>query len=218
VSDPSAARPRRGRQAEAERNDRALLEAAREVLASRGPEAPVSAIAERAGIGMGSLYRRYRSKEELLQRLCLLAMDHAIEAAEAGLAADDTWEGFAGYVERCVTFGSGALAPLAGTIATTREMRERNRRSRDLLGALVERAKRDGGLRSDVDALDVVWLIEHFSRSRPSRPTVESENVRQRLLAIALDGLRSAGARPLPGTPPDRRYYEDRWTHGRREC
>jgi AcrR family transcriptional regulator len=204
---------RRGRQAEAERNDHALLDAAREVFASRGFEAPVSAIATRAGIGMGSLYRRYRSKTQLLQRLCLVAIEQAIEAAEAALDAPDAWCGFASYVERCVAFGSGALTPLAGTIETTPELVERSRRSRDLLGILVERAKQDGGLRPDVEPLDVVWLIEVFSRGRPIRPSVESDNVRARLLAIALDGLRAAGG-TLPGTPPDRGFYERRWRTG----
>ena len=75
-------RPRRGRQAEAERNDRVVLEAARDVFVAYGAGAPVSAVAKRAGVGMGSLYRRYGSKAELLQRLCVLAMEDGISAAE----------------------------------------------------------------------------------------------------------------------------------------
>ena len=58
----------RGRKAEAARNDELILEAARAVFVA-DPGAPVSAVAERAGVGIGALYRRYRSKEELLQRL-----------------------------------------------------------------------------------------------------------------------------------------------------
>src|SRR5206468_10092737 len=103
--------------------------------------------------------------------------------------------------------------PLAGTIETTPEMRRLSRHSRDLLGAVVERARRDGGLRPDVEPLDVVWLIELFSRGRPGRPTAESDNVRRRLLAIALDGLRAQGG-PLPGSPPDLEFYLGRWRTG----
>jgi AcrR family transcriptional regulator len=66
---------RRARRAEAERNDQALLEAAREVLAEDGAHASVAAIAARAGLGIGSLYRRYRTKEELFQRLCTIALN-----------------------------------------------------------------------------------------------------------------------------------------------
>ncbi|MFD2349788.1 TetR/AcrR family transcriptional regulator [Nonomuraea ferruginea] len=93
---------------------------------------PVSAIAKRAGLGMGSLYRRYRTKEELLQRLCLIAMERVVEAASAGLAEDDPWEGFAGYVRACVGFGSGALAPVAGTIEVTGEMSRTARQATEL--------------------------------------------------------------------------------------
>ena len=122
------ARPLRGRQAEAERNDRRVLEAAREVFARQGADAPVAAVAARAGVGMGSLYRRYGSKTELLQRLCVLAMEETVAAAEAALAVEDAWEGLAQYVRACVAFGSGALAPLAGRIETTPRMWEVGRR------------------------------------------------------------------------------------------
>ena len=202
---------RRGRQAEAERNDRAVLEAAREVFATRGADAPISAVAERAGVGMGSLYRRYGSKTELLQHLCVLAMEQTIEAAEAALAAEDAWNGLADYIRTCVAFGSGALAPLAGTIQTTPRMWEISRRGRKLLEELVARAHRDGALRPDVTTLDVAWLIELFGRYGLTRPGAEEDNVRQRLLTIALDGLRARQTGVLPGTPPSQRHYEARW-------
>jgi AcrR family transcriptional regulator len=210
----ASGRPRRGRQAEAERNDRLVLEAAREVFAAEGAGAPVSAVAERAGVGMGSLYRRYGSKTELLQRLCTLAMEQSIEAAEAALAAEDAWTGLAGYVRTCVGFGSGALGTLAGTIETTPAMWETSRRSRGLADRLVARAHAEGALRPGVTALDVAWLIELIGRKGPSRGG-EEENVRQRLLAVALDGLRPAAASgPLPGRPPSARHYERRWKLG----
>jgi len=206
-------RPRRGRQAEAERNDRLVLDAAREVFAARGFDAPVAAVAERAGVGMGSLYRRYGSKSDLLRRLCVLAMEQAIEAADVALAAADPWEGLAGYVRASVGFRSGALAPLAGTIETTPDMWQTSRRARRLLQEVVARASREGALRPDVTALDVTWLIELFSRQSPGRPGPEDENVRRRLLAIALDGLRARDAEPLPEPPPSAQAYEERWRH-----
>jgi AcrR family transcriptional regulator len=204
-------RPRRGRWSEAERNDQRVLEAAREVFATHGADAPISAVAERAGVGMGSLYRRYGSKEELLRQLCTLAMEQTIEAAEAGLAAEDAWSGLEGYIRDCVAFGSGALGPLAGTIQTTPAMWETSRRGRKLLGELVARAHRQGTLRRDTTALDVAWLVELFGRDGPARPGAPEEAVRQRLLAIALDGLRADGGHPLPGPAPSARHYEARW-------
>jgi AcrR family transcriptional regulator len=201
----------RGRQAEAERNDRLVLEAAREVFATQGGSAPVSAVAERAGVGMGSLYRRYGSKTELLQYLCILAMEQTIGAARAALACDDAWTGLEGYVRDCVSFGSGALAPLAGTIPTTPRMWEISKLGRRLLDELVTRARREGGLRPDVTALDVAWLIELFGQRGPARPGAEDDRIHQRLLAIALDGLRAPGTTTLPGRPPSARHYESRW-------
>jgi AcrR family transcriptional regulator len=197
----------RGRQAEAARNDQRLLDAARDVVAMHGADAPVSLIAEAAGIGVGSIYRRYSSKTELLQHLCLLAMRQTISAAEAGLAQSDPWNGLQGYIRDCIAFRSGALAPLAGHIPTTAEMRDHAARSLDLLEKLVERAP----VRADVTAIDIAWLIEQFGRSPAFELSADDAHVRDRLLAIALDGLRSGMQTALPGPPPTREQYTRRW-------
>jgi AcrR family transcriptional regulator len=205
----------RGRQAEARRNDLAVLEAARDVFTAQGAAAPVSAVAERAGVGMGTLYRRYGSKTELLRHLCVLAMEQAIAAADEALAAADPWTGLAGYIRACVELRSGALAALAGQIETTAEMRGTARRSMTRSQEIVARAHRDGSLRADVTALDIAWLIEQFSRRPPDPVTPEEErNVRSRLLAIALDGLRARPGQVLPGRPPSRTTYVNRWSRG----
>ena len=219
-------RPRsvHGRQAEARRNDLVVLEAARDVFTAHGAAAPISAVAERAGVGMGTLYRRYGSKTELLQRLCVLAMDQALAAADDALAASDPWDGLAGYIRACVDLRSGALASLAGQIETTAEMRSTARRSMARTEEIVARAHRDGRLRADVAALDITWLIEQFSRrSLDLLDPAEERNVRSRLVAIALDGLRAGpGLRTgpdrtgpdqaLPGRPPSRSHYVNRWS------
>src|SRR5882757_10663567 len=98
----------RGRQAEARRNDRAVLDAAREVFAVHGPGASVAQVAAEAGVGIGSLYRRYPTKEALLQHLCQASMDQQVAAAEEALArgTDPTgsWEALTGFVRECVGF------------------------------------------------------------------------------------------------------------------
>lgn len=213
----------RGRQAEARRNDIAVLEAARDVFSAHGADAPISAVAERAGVGMGTLYRRYGSKAELLQRLCLLAMEQALEAAESALKAPDSWTGLTGFVRAAVEMRSGALGALAGQVDVTPEMQATAERGIAAVSEIVTRAQRDGALRADVTPLDVSYLIEAFSR-RPPAPTApevpagpagdagEDRNVRDRLLAIALDGLRPGAPSPLPGTPPGYASYVGRWT------
>jgi len=204
---------RRGRQAEAARNDLIVLAAAREVFATQGAQAPVSAVALRAGVGVGSLYRRYGSKDDLLRELCLLALRQSVSLGERWLEAADAWDGLAGYIRDAVAQGTGALAPLAGAIETTPDMWSASRRGRELLGLLVQRAQAAGVLRDDVTALDIAHLIEMFGRLGPDpaspSPSPEYE-IRLRLLAIAIDGLRTA-ASPLPGTAPSAAHYEARW-------
>ncbi|MDT4933768.1 MAG: hypothetical protein QOK11_1660 [Pseudonocardiales bacterium] len=201
-------RPRRGRQAEAARNDRRVLQAAREAFATHGAATTVSMIAQRAGVGIGSLYRRYGSKDDLLRQLCLLAMEQSIQAAQSALDNPDAWTGLTEYIQTCVAQGTGALAPLAGTIDTTPEMWSLARKGRRALERLVARARDQGDLRPDATALDVAWLIELFSRLSPERHDTAA---RSRLLALALDGLHTGASQPLPGPLPSARRYERRW-------
>jgi AcrR family transcriptional regulator len=219
-----------GRQAEARRNDRAVLDAARDVFSAQGADAPISAVAERAGVGMGTLYRRYGSKTELLQRMCVLAMEQGIEAAGEALEADDPWTGLCGYIRACVEMRSGALGSLAGQIDMTDEMLSTARRGMTLAGKVVARAHRAGSLRPDVTALDIALLIESFSRRAPGAsgsaarddpgaPDAPSEadeerNAQARLLTVAFDGLRAPGATPLPGRAPSASRYTGRWSRG----
>lgn len=201
----------RGRQAEAERNDRLVLTAARAVVARYGPDASVAAIADLAGVGIGSLYRRYGSKADLLRQLCTLAMQDTIRVAQAALAESDPWAGLAGYIQECAAQRTGTLGALAGSIETTPEMWAVSRRSRDLLDRLIRRARRAGALRPDVTALDIAWLIEALGRSGPAEPSAADEIVRRRLATIAIDGLRPGPAGHLPGPVPSARHYEQRW-------
>ncbi|MFF4986115.1 TetR/AcrR family transcriptional regulator [Streptosporangium saharense] len=204
-----------------ERNDRALLQAARDVLAEDGAHASVAAVAARAGVGIGSLYRRYRTKEELFQRLSLMSLDHWNEAAEQGLADPDPWTGLATFVRRCVEFGQGTLAPIAGAIEVTREMSDKARHGDELLDELVRRAREAGVLRADVTTVDISLLIEQLGRF-PAADQLRKQGrddllpgaaeARRRLIAIALDGLR-AGHPPLPGSPPDNELFTGRWTN-----
>ncbi len=192
-----------GRQAEARRNDLVVLEAARDVFTAQGANAPVAAVAERAGVGMGTLYRRYGSKTDLLQRLCVLAMEQALQAAADALRAGDPWTGLAGDVRTCVELRSGALAALAGQIETTAEMHAVARRSMARLAEIVARAHRDGSLRPDVTALDITWLIEQFGRRAPDPVRAGRGAQRPRAAGGHRPGRAARpGRRPRPPGPP----------------
>ena len=153
------------RRAEVERNDRALLRAARAVLAEDGVHASVATIAARAGIGVGTLYRRYATKERLFQHLCTLALEDYLHAAEEGGAHDDPWDGFEHFVSHAVWAGTGALGTLAGTIEITDEMSTISARGDAAAEELIDRAHAAGVLRADVRAVDIALLIEQLGRS-----------------------------------------------------
>ncbi|RMI36985.1 TetR/AcrR family transcriptional regulator [Streptomyces triticirhizae] len=213
---PETPVPRRkpGPQTRAARNDRALIEAAREVFAVQGFGAPVAAIAERAGVGMGSLYRRYRTKEELFQHLCEDSMDQIAAAAEASAAIDEPWQALVAFIQRCVDFGLGTLAPLAGTIRPTPAMRRSSERAQELAEALIARARTAGALRGDVTTMDIFLFIGQFGMRHPAAPGAQDNTARQRVLAIAIDGLRPGPTTPLPGTAHSPEHYQALWrTH-----
>lgn len=206
------AQRRRGRHAEGARNDQLLLDAARDVFATQGSSASVAAVAARAGLGIGSLYRRYGSKTELLQHLCVMSMQQAIAAAEEALATEDPAGALTGYIRTCVARRTGAFAPLAGTFETTPQMWTLARRARLLLDRIVRRAREAGLLRPDVTGVDISWLIELFARSAPPAGAHDADHtVHQRLLAIAIDGLCTGNPHPLPGRPPTAAHYGQRW-------
>lgn len=204
----------------AERNDRALLRAAREVIGTDGAHASVAAIAARAGVGIGSLYRRYRSKGELFQHLCELALEQWLRSAEEGLAHDDPWQGFAHYFTAGVESGPGSLAPLAGLVEITPQMETASRRGDAAIAELIDRAHAAGVLRADVTPVDLALLIEQLNKSplldqlsSQGRTDLldEAATAKRRIAAIALDGLRAPGSAPLPGDAPSERLITDRW-------
>src|SRR5258706_7818390 len=90
-----------GRGGQARRNDALILEAAREVFLA-DPKAPIAAVAERAGVGISALYRRYAGKEDLLRKLCHDGLRTFIAEAEDADALDDGWAAFSGVLRGIV--------------------------------------------------------------------------------------------------------------------
>src|SRR5688500_14239827 len=98
-----------GRKAEAARNDGVILAAAREVFTAN-PDAPISAVAKRAGVGISALYRRYESKEGLLQKLSADGLDAYVSAVEDALADEgNRWEAFVRFMRRAVDAETNSL-------------------------------------------------------------------------------------------------------------
>src|SRR5688572_27424015 len=89
------------RQAKATHKDQVILDAAREVFLA-DPKAPITAVAQRAGVGISALYRRYASKEDLLRTLCHEGLRRFLAEAESATAEPDGWEAFTGFLQRIV--------------------------------------------------------------------------------------------------------------------
>jgi AcrR family transcriptional regulator len=196
------------RRSDASRNDQRILAAARAVFVEMGPEAPVSVIAERAGVGMGTLYRRYPSKEDLMRALSLAHMEQTWEEAERGLAAEDAWEGFEGFVTACVEAGVDGSPRLAGTFEITEDVLAASKRAREAIQTLVDRAQAAGVLRPDVNADDIITLL-HALRERRAEKGETAAALSRRFLGIVLDGLRPEGAHRLGAPATDWQEIEE---------
>jgi AcrR family transcriptional regulator len=200
-----------GRRAEAARNDELILESARAVFVN-DPGAPISAVAEHAGVGVGALYRRYPSKEELLRRISADGLARFIAAVEAALAEQgDPWEAFAGFMRRCVAADTNSLTQrLAGTFPPTEAMYREAGRAQGLLTALFERTKAAGAIRSDLEVGDVSLLLEQIAALRLG-DAQRTHELRHRHLTLVLEAIRAPGREPLPGTAAGWEELSARW-------
>ena len=211
---PSSAAPLRGRQAQAAQNDELILRAAREVFLA-DPTAPISAVAERAGVGIGALYHRYAGKEDLLRTLCRNGQEIYLTEIRRALASDDEpWEAFTGFLRRIVAANThGLTVRLAGTFVPTAEQLALAEEMQALAIELFERVRATGLLRDDVTYLDIEFLLEFLASVKLGNASRTAE-LRQRHLAVVIDGLRSGLRTPLPGQPPTWEEQTERWlTH-----
>lgn len=205
---PEAGLP--GRRTQAARNDTAILDAAREVFLADA-KAPIATVAERAGVGISALYRRYASKEELLRRLCHDGLRRYLEVAESAAAEPDGWPAFTGFLRGLVDADVHSLTVhLAGTFEPTPEMTQDAQRANALAVELVDRARAGGRLRGDVVTEDVGLILEGCAAIRV--PDADrTRELRRRYLALLLDGLAATGADPMPGPAPGPGEMNWRW-------
>lgn len=201
-----------GRRAQAARNDEAILAAARDVFVG-DPDAPVSEVAERAGVGISSLYRRYESKEALLRKLCGDGLELYVDIARAAVEDDgDPWETFATFMARVIDADVHALTrSLPGRFRPTEELDRAAQLADRLNEQLVARAQSAGVLRTDVHPDDLTYVFEQVASLHG--PSAErTAQLRARYLTLQLDALRAPGRTPLPGPPPTPEEQHARWT------
>jgi AcrR family transcriptional regulator len=211
VSEPESTGPLSGRRAEAARNDGRILDAAREVFLA-DPEAPVAAVATRAGVGISALYRRYPSKQELLRALAADGLTRYIDDLEAALGSDaEPWAAYVECLNRVVEGRSQALAQrLAGTFTPTPELTALAARAGQLADTLFRRVRRSGELREDVSAADIVLLLETVMLVELPGPDGGAA-LRRRYLALLLQALHNPVEARLPGQAARQADLVARW-------
>ncbi|MFB8005864.1 TetR/AcrR family transcriptional regulator [Nocardia sp. NPDC056000] len=197
-----------GRKARATRNDELILDAAREVFLADA-HAPIAAVAERAGVGIGALYRRYPSKEALLRTLCSEGLRRYNLEADTALRNSDGWQGLVDFLQRVVEADVHSLTVhLAGEFTPDESILPVVTRPAEANDEIVRRAHATGRLRPGVTAQDLGLILESCAAITTSDPE-RTAQLRRRLLAMLVTGLTVEGE--LPGPPPGPAEFAWRW-------
>jgi AcrR family transcriptional regulator len=193
----------RGLRRDAQANRERILAAATEVFAEHGLEASVEEVATRAGVGIGTLYRRFPSKAALVDAIFEDQLEELARLAREGLAEVDSWHGLCRFLEQAMLLQArsrGFCEIVAVHLRDENLLSKARARVRPLLAQLIERAQAAGALRADVVYEDISVLLWTSGRVVDATREVAPEFWR-RHLALALDGLRSCDAPPLPHPP-----------------
>lgn len=177
--------------ADARRNLERLVVAARSALAQTGVEVTAQEIAERAGVGKGTFYRRVPSLELLLQAVLAEVLEEILALADRALADPDPWRGFTEFASAYVrlraescgvneALGGAGFPGLDGVLG---EIRTRLRK-------LVEAAQHAGAMRGEIAWQDVAFLLAGASTEASTIGLCAEPDQWTRNLAIVLDGLR----------------------------
>ncbi|GAA1579359.1 TetR/AcrR family transcriptional regulator [Kribbella sancticallisti] len=189
--------------ADAQRNRDLILAAADAVFLELGPGAPLDQIAERAGVGNATLYRRFPTREDLLKQVAMDNMRQVDEEARAALAEEpDAWSALVRFCHAVVERRIVALLPIIGShVPIDKEFKRVRRQVVDGLGELLAAGRREGVLRADVEVGDLVLVLATVARPLPAVPEEVAAAVRPRHLGLVLDGLRADSATQLAGEP-----------------
>jgi AcrR family transcriptional regulator len=178
--------------ADAQRNRSRVLDAAEAVLAAQGLSAPMRTIADRAGVGIGTLYRHFPTQEALYQAIIVERVRRLAEEAHGLLDTADPGAAFFGFFTRTVAdsterrtladaLAGAGLDPKAGTAEVSGTMRT-------VIGALMVRAQEAGAVRPDLRLPELLALLAAASLGAERHQW--NPELRERTLALIFDGLR----------------------------
>jgi AcrR family transcriptional regulator len=187
---------------DAERNRQRILKAASEVFNERGLEVSLDEIARYAGVGVGTVYRRFRTKEELVEALFMDRLDSVAAIADKAFETPDPWSGLVSFMECMAEIMAGDLGLRQMLMFATygRDLvaiaRQRNA---PLVERLVQRAQAAGQLRPDLQPTDVPFIVFMLTEATQLAHAA-SPDIWRRYLTLILDGMRPEreGVTPLP--------------------
>jgi AcrR family transcriptional regulator len=198
------ATPTGGLRADAVRSRELLLRAAREVLAAEGTEASVADIAVRAGLGKGTVFRHYPTKDDLIAAVVGDVLDTLLAKGIGLLDTTDPAAALYEFMADAIDLQARDRA-FCEVVARTSQQHPRVQaavgRLHDLVERLTERARTEGAIRDDVTGTDIALLLSGVYQTAAPLAATQPELWR-RYLALALDGLQPGTARPLPHPPP----------------
>ena len=185
--------------ADARRNREAVIVAAKKLFADQGLDAQMPDVAKAAKVGVGTVYRHFPTKEDLISALAAERFERLAEKAQEGIDDEDPWEGLCNFIRfsaqiqaddrgLCEVMGSRPEVMNESALAVGLD---------DLCDKLVKRAQRSGDLRKDLEWEDIPMIACGLGRITPAEhgPGVGRW---PRLVEIVIDGLRSPGSSKLP--------------------
>src|SRR6266540_3249035 len=191
---------------DAERNRGRIVEAAQLAFAEHGLDVPLEDVAENAGVGIATLYRRFPSREDLIASCFERRVAEYANAAEEALEATDGWSGLTAYIERICAMQAadrGLKDVLTRTFPSAQVLEGHRTRGYELSVRLIERAKAEGSLRSDVVPEDLVLLLMANAGVVQGGGSA-APDAWKRFLGLMLDGFRAEGSSPIPPAPSPR--------------
>lgn len=176
---------RRPRRADAARNFDALVESGREVFAEQGSAASLEDIARRAGVGIGTLYRNFPTRDDLIETLYIREVEALAQSADE-VSSLEPWEALAAWLDRFVQYVGTKRALLDSLNRESTVLAECRAMMFDAGEPLLLRAQQAGVVDPDISISDVVRLVSGVA----AVSSYEDEEQRGRVLALAIRGIR----------------------------
>jgi|SRR5580693_6168866 AcrR family transcriptional regulator len=189
---------------DAERNRQRILDTARVLFAERGLGVSLDEIARQAGVGVGTVYRRFPDKEQLIDALFEDRLGEILTAATDSLEMSDPWDALAHFIERSMELQveDRALKELLLSTTTAHARIERGRqRIQPVVETVLGRAQQAGVVREDLTVADLL-LLQHAIGEAAEYTREVAPQAWRRIMLIALDGLRPDRRRPSPMPVP----------------